>query len=100
MSFLEPLLEYIAEITRLLQPGKIITVVVPEFVSNSRVTSALHTNTAELLHSQLKRQEDFVIINVPYQVHKVTIIIRAEKKRKFKPHPLHRLAGDIPLPAR
>jgi len=67
--FLEPLLEYIAEITKLRQPGEIITVVVPEFVSNSRLTSALHTNTAELLHSQLKRQEDFVIINVPYQVH-------------------------------
>ncbi|MFZ5908869.1 MAG: APC family permease [Chloroflexota bacterium] len=67
--FLEPLLEYIAEITRLRQPGEIITIVVPEFVSNGRVTSALHTNAAELLHSQLKRQEDFVIINVPYQVH-------------------------------
>jgi amino acid transporter len=67
--FLEPLLEYIAEIMQQRQPGEIITIVVPEFVSNNRLTDALHTNTAELLHSQLKRQEGIVIINVPYQVH-------------------------------
>ncbi|MCB9110393.1 MAG: APC family permease [Anaerolineales bacterium] len=66
--FLEPLLGYIAEVSRQRQPGETITIVVPEFVSNSRVTSALHTNTADLLRSQLKRQRGIVIINVPYQV--------------------------------
>lgn len=67
--FLEPLLGYIAEIVRQRQPNEIITIVVPEFVSNSCLTAALHMNTAELLHSQLKRQEGIVIVNVPYQVH-------------------------------
>jgi amino acid transporter len=67
--FLEPLLEYIADITRQRQPGETITIVVPEFVSNSRLTAALHTNTAELLRSQIKRQHGIVIINVPYHVH-------------------------------
>lgn len=67
--FLEPLLEYIADITRQRQPGETITIVVPEFVSNNRLTAALHTNTAELLRNQLKRQRDIVIINVPYHVH-------------------------------
>jgi hypothetical protein len=62
-------LEYIDEIERQRQPGETITIVVPEFVSNSRLTSTLHTNTAELLHNQLKRQHDIVIINVPYHVH-------------------------------
>ena len=66
--FLEPLLGYIAEVSHQRQPGETITIVVPEFVSNSRVTSALHTNTADLLRSQLKRQRGIVIINVPYQV--------------------------------
>jgi len=33
------------------------------------VTAALHTNTADLLRSQLKRQPGIVIINVPYLVH-------------------------------
>ncbi len=67
--FLEPLLGYIADIARQRQPGETITIVVPEFVSNNRLTAALHTNTAELLRSQLKRQRDIVIINVPYHVH-------------------------------
>jgi len=43
--------------------------VVPEFVSNNRVTSALHTNTAEILRSQLKHLHDIVITNVPYHVY-------------------------------
>jgi amino acid transporter len=66
---LEPLLEYITDIAQRRQPGETLTIVVPEFVSNSRVTTALHMNTAEILRSQLKRQHDIVIINVPYHVH-------------------------------
>ncbi|MBI5934285.1 MAG: APC family permease [Chloroflexi bacterium] len=69
--FIEPLLGYIAEIISERQPGEIVTIVVPEFVSNSRVTGALHMNTAELLRNQLKRQYDIVIINVPYHVHEI-----------------------------
>jgi hypothetical protein len=66
--FIEPLLDYIAEIMQARQPGEIVTIVVPEFVSNSRITGALHMNTADLLRNQLKRQYDIVIINVPYHV--------------------------------
>lgn len=67
--FLEPLLAYISEVAHRRQPGETITIVVPEFVSNDRLTAALHTNTADLLRSQLKRQHGIVIINVPYHVH-------------------------------
>lgn len=67
--FIEPLLGYIADIAKQRQPGETITVVVPEFVSSNRLTGALHTNTADLLRSQLKRQHGIVIINVPYHVH-------------------------------
>jgi hypothetical protein len=66
---LEPLLDYINEIACQRQPGETMTIVVPEFVSNNRLTSPLHMNTAELLRSQLKRQPGIVIIDVPYQVH-------------------------------
>jgi hypothetical protein len=66
---LEPLLEYINEIALQRQAGETMTIVVPEFVSNNRLTSPLHMNTAELLRSQLKRQPGIVIIDVPYQVH-------------------------------
>jgi hypothetical protein len=67
--FVEPLLGYIAEIARQRQPGETITIVVPEFVSNNRLSSALHTNTADLLRSQLKHQDGIVITSVPYHVH-------------------------------
>jgi hypothetical protein len=67
--FVEPLLDYIADVSEQRQPGEMITVVVPEFVSDSRVTSALHTNTAEILRGQLKHQHGIVITNVPYHVH-------------------------------
>ena len=68
--FYEPLLAYITEVVRQRQPGETMTIVVPEFISNDPLTAALHTNTAELLRSQLKRQHGIVITNVPYHVHK------------------------------
>lgn len=67
--FIEPLLEYIADLADKRQPGETITVVVPEFVSDNRLTDALHTNTANILRSQLKTQHGIVITNVPYHVH-------------------------------
>jgi amino acid transporter len=69
--FVEPLLDYIADLAEKRQPGEIITVVVPEFVSDNRWTSALHTNTAEILRTQLKNQHGIVITNVPYHIHEV-----------------------------
>lgn len=65
----EPLLAYINDIVRQRQPGETMTIVVPEFVSESLVASALHMNTANLLRSQLKRRPGIVIVNVPYHVH-------------------------------
>lgn len=67
--FIEPLLEYIADISENRQPGETITIVVPEFVSDNRFSGALHMNTAELLRSQLKCQQGIVITSVPYHVH-------------------------------
>jgi amino acid transporter len=67
--FVEPLLEYIADVAEQRQPGETITVVVPEFVSDNRFSGALHTNTANILRDQLKNQHGIVITNVPYHVH-------------------------------
>ena len=67
--FIEPLLEYITDISEQRQPGETITIVVPEFVSDNKVTGALHTNTANILRDQLRLQHDIVITNVPYHVH-------------------------------
>lgn len=67
--FVEPILGYIASIASQRQPGETITIVVPEFVSENRLSSALHTNTANILREQLKNQHGIVITNVPYHVH-------------------------------
>ncbi|MBE0670420.1 MAG: APC family permease [Anaerolineales bacterium] len=67
--FVEPILGYISDIAEQRQPGETITIVVPEFISDNRVTGALHTNTAEILRGELKHQHDIVITNVPYHVH-------------------------------
>ena len=66
---LEPLLEYITDVAQQRQPGETITIVVPELISENRITTTLHMNTAELLRSQLKRQPGIVIISVPFLVH-------------------------------
>lgn len=71
--FIEPILAYIADIARQRQPGETITIVVPEFVSDNRLTAALHTNTANILRSQLKHQHGIVITNVPYHVHEADV---------------------------
>lgn len=72
--FIEPILVYISDIAAKRQPGETITVVVPEFVSDNRLTSTLHTNTANILRDQLKNQHGIVITNVPYHVHEEDIV--------------------------
>ena len=67
--FVEPLLGYITEIACQRQPGETITIVVPEFISNNRLSGVLHTNTADLLRSQLRHQEGIVITSIPYHIH-------------------------------
>jgi hypothetical protein len=67
--FIEPLLGYITDIAHERQPGETITIIVPQFISNNRLSSALHTNTADLLRSQLMNRRGIVITNVPYHVH-------------------------------
>jgi len=72
--FVEPILGYISDIADARQPGETITVVVPEFVSDNHLTSALHTNTANILRDQLKNKLGIVITNVPYHVHEESIV--------------------------
>jgi len=72
--FVEPILAYISDIADMRQPGETITVVVPEFISDSSLTSPLHTNTANILRDQLKNKHGIVITNVPYHVHEESIV--------------------------
>jgi len=66
--FIEPLLEYLEEIVAGRQPNETITIVVPQFVPSKPWHNALHTQTANLLRSELLSKPGIVITDVPYQV--------------------------------
>ena len=66
--FIEPLLEYIEEIAANRQPGETITILVPQFIPSKRWHYLLHTNTANLLRSELLTKPGIIITDVPYQV--------------------------------
>ncbi len=66
--FLEPLLKYVDEILTNRQANETITIVVPHFVPEKRVHSALHMQTAEMLRRELLSTPGVVITEVPYQV--------------------------------
>jgi hypothetical protein len=65
---IEPLLEYIEEISDVRQPGEMITIVVPQFVTKGWFNNLLHTQTAWWLRLALLFKKDVVITDVPYQV--------------------------------
>ncbi len=66
--FIEPLLEYIEEIAANRQPDETITIVVPQFIPSKPWHKLLHTNTANLLRSELLSKPGIIITDVPYQV--------------------------------
>lgn len=67
-EFLEPLLEYIDQISEVLSPNEVITIVVPQFIPPVWWTRFLHTRTAETLRKALLNRESIVILEVPYQL--------------------------------
>ena len=68
-DFLNPLVNYIKQVNRTEFPGQLITVVVPEFVPDSKIAKLLHNQTAVMLLLALRGYEDVVVINVPYHLH-------------------------------
>ena len=64
----EPLLEYIEEVAEQSQPGEVITVVVPQFITDTPLKGVLHANTAEWLRRALLNRPGIVVSEVPYKV--------------------------------
>jgi len=65
---LEPLLEYIEEITAQRQPNEIITIIVPQFVPRRWWHNLLHTQEAMGLRLALLFKPGIVVTDVPYKV--------------------------------
>lgn len=72
-DLLNPLVDFITEITEKEYPGLLVTVVIPEFVPDSFFGQLLHNQTANLLRLRLRAIENVVVIDVPFHIH--------EKKR-------------------
>ena len=65
---IEPLLDYIAELSEDRRENEVITIVIPQFIPRRFWTNALHMRTADTLRKILMGQKDIVIVEVPYQV--------------------------------
>lgn len=68
-TFLEPFLEYVNELSNVLQPNERLTIVVPQFIPKHWWHNLLHTQTAFWLRFMLLSKRGVVITEVPYQVH-------------------------------
>jgi amino acid transporter len=64
----EPLLDYIGEVTSKRQPNEMVTVMVPQFVPRTWWHNFLHTQTATWLRFALLFKPGIVIMEVPYHV--------------------------------
>jgi amino acid transporter len=68
-TFLEPFLEYVDQLSAVLQPNERLTIVVPQFTPGHWWHNILHTQTAFWLRFALLNKEGIVITEVPYQLH-------------------------------
>jgi hypothetical protein len=67
-DILQPLVAYIERVNSEEFPGRVVTVVVPEFLPQSLWARLLHNQTANILRSRLRGQDDLVVIDVPYHI--------------------------------
>lgn len=67
-DIMEPLVDYIQRVNREEFPGKMVTVVVPEFIPESFWARFLHNQTANILRNRLRSAENLIVIDVPYHI--------------------------------
>jgi hypothetical protein len=67
-DILEPLVDYIQQVSKEEFPGELTTVVIPEFVPTSLPAQALHNQTANILRFRLRSYKNVIVIDVPYHV--------------------------------
>lgn len=65
---IEPLIDYVTELSNNRLENEMITIVIPQFIPRRFWTNALHMRTADTLRKVLMGQKDIVIVEVPYQV--------------------------------
>lgn len=66
--FIEPVMEYIEMLLKNRQPGELVTIIVPQFITNRWWENFLHSQTALLLRFALLFKPGVVVVEVPYLV--------------------------------
>lgn len=64
----EPLIDYVAELSANRLENEMITIVIPQFIPKRIWSNFLHMRTADTLRKVLMGQKDIVIVEVPYQI--------------------------------
>ncbi len=67
-DILTPLVDYISRVSLEEYPGQLVTVVVPEFLTDSFWGQLLHNQTANFLQRRLRGNDGIVIVDVPYLI--------------------------------
>lgn len=67
-DILSPIINYIKHVNDYEFKDQLTTVVVPEFISESKWTSWLHNQTASRLRNLLRDDKDIVLIEVPFHI--------------------------------
>ncbi len=67
-DIINPLIKYIENVNHSEFPDQLTTVVIPEFIPEHQLATVLHNQTAMWLQSQLRRDKDIVIIEVPFHI--------------------------------
>ena len=67
-DILTPMEDYIIDAANNKYGGKLLTVVIPEFIPDRTSAKFLHNQTANLLRARLRKYDNVVIIDVPYLV--------------------------------
>ena len=67
-DILTPMVDYIINAANVTYAGKLVTVVIPEFIPERTSAKFLHNQTANLLRQRLRHYDNVVIIDVPYLV--------------------------------
>ena len=67
-DILSPLVDFIKKVNSEEFENQLTTVVVPEFIPESKFASSLHNQTAARLRARLRDDKDIVIIEVPFHI--------------------------------
>ncbi|MCB9134816.1 MAG: APC family permease [Anaerolineales bacterium] len=95
-DILTPLVEYIEDVNNTEFANQVVTVVIPEFVSDNVWENLLHNQTANLMRMRLQAHKDIVLIDVPYQIgQRQALQARQQQENREKPVDLHSMTATV-----